>query len=79
MWLQRDFRAWNLETDAGLVTATTLLIQGADDPYGTLEQLDRIEARLAGPVARLVVPGGHSPHLDAPEQVVASDRRVRVG
>ena len=72
MWLHRDFRAWNLETDAALVTAPTLLIQGADDPYGTLEQLDRIEARLAGPVARLVVPGGHSPHLDAPEQVVAA-------
>ena len=53
----------------------TLLIQGADDPYGTLEQLDRIEARIRGPVSRLVVPGGHSPHLAAPDQVVAAVAR----
>ncbi len=70
MWLHRDFRAWNLEPEAALVTVPTLLIQGAEDPYGTLEQLDRIEARIKGPVTRLVVPGGHSPHLDAPEHVV---------
>jgi pimeloyl-ACP methyl ester carboxylesterase len=75
MWLHRDFRAWNLESDAALVRAPTLLIQGADDPYGTLAQLDRIEARIAGPVTRLVVPGGHSPHLEAPEQVVEAIAR----
>jgi pimeloyl-ACP methyl ester carboxylesterase len=75
MWLHRDFRAWNLELDATRVTVPALLIQGADDPYGTLAQLDRIEARLRGPVTRLVVPGGHSPHLDAPEQVVEAVSR----
>jgi pimeloyl-ACP methyl ester carboxylesterase len=72
MWLHRDFRFWNLEADVALVTAPTLLIQGADDPYGTLEQLDRIEASIRGPVARLVVPGGHSPHLDATDEVVTA-------
>jgi pimeloyl-ACP methyl ester carboxylesterase len=75
VWLHRDFRAWNLEADAALVTASTLVIQGADDPYGTLEQLDLIEARTAGPVTRLVVPGGHGPHLEAPEQVVEAIAR----
>jgi pimeloyl-ACP methyl ester carboxylesterase len=70
MWLDRDFRSWNLEADAALVTVPTLLIQGAADPYGTLEQLDRIEARIGGPPTRVVVPGGHSPHLDAPDQVL---------
>lgn len=71
-WLHPDFRSWNLETDAALVTAPTLLIQGADDPYGTLEQLDRIEAQLRGAVTRLVVAGGHSPHLAAPDEVLAA-------
>jgi pimeloyl-ACP methyl ester carboxylesterase len=54
------------------VTAPTLLIQGSEDPYGTLDQIDRIESRVRGPVTRLVVPGGHSPHLEAAEQVVAA-------
>lgn len=64
VWLDPAFRDWNLEAEAALVTAPTLLIQGADDPYGSLEQIDRIEARLGGPVQRLVLPGGHSPHLE---------------
>jgi pimeloyl-ACP methyl ester carboxylesterase len=71
-WLDPAFRSWSLEPDAELVTAPTLLIQGADDPYGTLDQLDRIEARAKGPVERLVLPGGHSPHLENPEAVVAA-------
>jgi pimeloyl-ACP methyl ester carboxylesterase len=70
VWLDPAFRDWSLEEDAARVRCRTLLIQGEDDPYGTLDQLDRIEARVQGPVERLVVPGGHSPHLDAPEQVL---------
>ena len=72
MWLHRNFRSWNLEADAALVAAPTLLVQGRDDPYGTLEQLDRIQARLRGPVTRVVVGGGHSPHLDASEPVLSA-------
>jgi pimeloyl-ACP methyl ester carboxylesterase len=70
VWLDPAFRDWSLEADAQDVSAPALLIQGADDPYGTLDQLDRIEARVRGPVRRLVVPGGHSPHFDEPDAVV---------
>ena len=70
MWLDPAFAAFNLESDAARVTAPTLLIQGADDPYGTLEQLDRVEARLGGPSRRVVVGGGHSPHLEAAGEVL---------
>jgi pimeloyl-ACP methyl ester carboxylesterase len=70
VWLDPAFRTWNLEAEAALVTAPTLLIQGADDPYGTLEQIDLIESRVRGPVTRFVVPGGHSPHREQPEAVV---------
>jgi pimeloyl-ACP methyl ester carboxylesterase len=70
VWLDPAFRSWSLEQHAERVTAPTLLIQGADDPYGSLEQLDRIEARVRGPVERLVLPGGHSPHLEDGPRVV---------
>ena len=34
---------------------------------GTAAQLDAIEARVAGPVERLLIRGvGHAPHLEAP-------------
>jgi pimeloyl-ACP methyl ester carboxylesterase len=72
VWLDPGFRAWTLEADAERVSAPALLIQGRDDPYGTLAQLDRIEAHVRGPVERLVVPGGHSPHLEAPDEAIAA-------
>jgi pimeloyl-ACP methyl ester carboxylesterase/RimJ/RimL family protein N-acetyltransferase len=79
IWLHPEFRSWNLEPDADLVTAPTLLIQSANDPYGTLEQLDRIERHVTGPVHRLVVRGGHSPHLEAPATVVNAVAQFAAG
>jgi pimeloyl-ACP methyl ester carboxylesterase len=64
VWLDPAFPDWSLEEEASMLTAPTLLIQGADDPYGTLAQIDRIQARARGPVQRLVLSGGHSPHLE---------------
>jgi pimeloyl-ACP methyl ester carboxylesterase len=70
VWLHPAMRDWSLEPDAAAVSAPILLIQGADDQYASLEHLDRIEARVRGPVTRLVVPGGHSPHLEQADAVV---------
>jgi pimeloyl-ACP methyl ester carboxylesterase len=72
VWLDPEFRAWNLEGEAARVRAPTLLIQGAEDPYGSLAQIDRVEARVRGPVERLVLPGGHSPHVEHEAEVVAA-------
>jgi pimeloyl-ACP methyl ester carboxylesterase len=70
VWLDPLFRHWTLEPDAERVSCPVLLVQGAEDPYGTLDQLDRIEARVRGPVRRMIVPGGHSPHREATETVL---------
>jgi pimeloyl-ACP methyl ester carboxylesterase len=72
VWLDPEFRGWNLESLLPQIDAPALLIQGADDEYGTLAQIDAVERGLSGPVARLVLPGGHSPHLDHPEDVPAA-------
>jgi pimeloyl-ACP methyl ester carboxylesterase len=70
IWLADSFRAWNIEAYLPAITCPVLLVQCADDQYGTLDQLDRIERQVAGPVERLVLPdGGHSPHLSHPEAV----------
>ena len=71
VWLDPEFARWSIEEEAGRVAAPLLLVQGADDPYGTLDQLDRIESRVTGEAERLVVPGGHSPHLEQPDAVLA--------
>jgi pimeloyl-ACP methyl ester carboxylesterase len=72
LWLDPAFAGWDLDADLALVTAPTLVIQGRDDPYGTLAQVDRIAGSVRGPVTRLVLPGGHSPHLERPDDVVTA-------
>ena len=71
VWLDPAFRTWTLDSEVAAITAPILVIQGHNDPYGTLAQVERI-CDAVGPSARsLIVPGGHSPHLDASEEVLA--------
>ena len=75
-WTHPDFRKWNLEGHLPAIDVPVLLIQEADDPYGTIAQLDAIEDGVGGPVERLMLEGsGHSPHHAHPEDVVAGIRR----
>jgi pimeloyl-ACP methyl ester carboxylesterase len=71
VWLDPAFRAWNLEEFLPAITCPLLLIQGAQDEFGTLEQNDAIARQVGGPVERLVLPNcGHSPHRDQREAVL---------
>jgi pimeloyl-ACP methyl ester carboxylesterase len=72
-WLDPAFLRWNIQEYLPRVRVPSLVIQGADDAYGTLAQVDAIERGSGGPVTRLVLPGcGHAPHRDRPEEVVAA-------
>lgn len=71
IWLSPAFRDWNIESCLPAIECPVLLIQGDADQYGTLAQLDAIEAGVSGPNHRVVVPGaGHAPHLEAPDIVL---------
>jgi pimeloyl-ACP methyl ester carboxylesterase len=75
-WLDPGFRAFDLRGDLGGIEAPILAIQGSADEYGTLGQLDAIEAGVRGRFERMVIEGaGHSPHRDRPEAVI--ERCVR--
>ena len=64
-WLRPEFLSWSIEEVVAGVSQPMLLVQGRDDQYGTLEQLERIAARAQGPVSRLVLDRcGHSPQRD---------------
>lgn len=71
VWLLPEFRDWSIEDLLGGITQPALLIQGRDDEYGTLAQLDRIERGVRGPTTRLVLDKcGHSPHRDQEAAVI---------
>ena len=72
IWLDPAFKAWNIEAELGTITCPILAIQGEDDEYGTLAQIEHIAHRLAQ-TRLLVLPRcGHSPHRDQPESVIAA-------
>ena len=61
-WLDPGFKAWNIEDAVGRWRVPALLIQGADDQYGTLAQIRAIEARSRVPVTSLILDAcRHSP------------------
>jgi pimeloyl-ACP methyl ester carboxylesterase len=71
VWLDPQFRAWNLEAWLPQVACPVLLIQGEQDEYGTLRQIDAISRQVRGPVQQLVLPNcGHSPHRDQRDAVI---------
>jgi pimeloyl-ACP methyl ester carboxylesterase len=73
VWLKPEFRHWNLESYLPEITCPVLLIQGENDEYGTLRQIDAIERQVRGPAQRLVLPAcGHSPHRDQRQQVLTA-------
>ena len=58
------------------MTCPVLLVQGVQDRYGTLAQIETIADGVAGPVERLVLdPCGHSPHRDQRASVLDAVER----
>ncbi len=71
IWLDPDFLEWNIEEYLSKITIPTLVIQGEDDEYGTMEQVDRIEAQIGGKLETCKIPDcGHSPHNAKPDETL---------
>ena len=69
-WLNPAFRSYDIRPEIASITAPLLAIQGEDDAYGTLAQIDEIAQQV--PHTRLLkLPAcGHSPQRDQSEAVV---------
>lgn len=72
VWLAPEFREWDITAVLPGISDPLLLIQGEHDQYGTLAQLDAIERDVRGPVRRVVLACGHSPHLELPAETLAA-------
>jgi pimeloyl-ACP methyl ester carboxylesterase len=77
VWLDPEFRAWDIRELLARIEVPVLAIQGVEDQYGTLAQLDEIERLAAGPVERLHLDCRHAPFVQrTPETVAAVARFV---
>ena len=64
VWLDPQFREWNIEGYLDAITCPTLVIQGEDDEYGTLAQVGAIQRRVPGTQTLILPRCGHFPHRD---------------
>ena len=76
-WLGAGFNTWNLEKYLPGVCADgpvpTLVIEGADDEYGTIAQCRAIEQGIGPQATTLFLPGcGHAPHQQMPGRILAA-------
>jgi pimeloyl-ACP methyl ester carboxylesterase len=64
VWLSPGFRSFDIREDCRHISAPVLAIQGLDDPYGTMAQIEQLEppAQLIQRVALDAC--GHSPQRD---------------
>ena len=67
IWLDPQFREWNIEECLGAISCPTLVIQGEDDEYGTVAQVEAIQRRIPETQTLILPRCGHSPHRDQPK------------
>jgi pimeloyl-ACP methyl ester carboxylesterase len=79
IWLDPAFRGWDIRDHLPAIRAPLLAVQGEDDEYGTLAQIDGIAGR-APQTRLLVLPAcGHSPHRDQPGRLIDEATRFIIG
>jgi pimeloyl-ACP methyl ester carboxylesterase len=79
-WLEPEFLSWSIASLIARVDAPMLLIQGLKDEYGTLAQLDCIQAMAKSATSRVVLADcGHAPQRDAEATVIDAIATFAVG
>ncbi len=67
-WLNPEFEKWDITDALGYIRVPVLVVQGADDEYGTLRQVEAVREECYCPVETVVLPSArHSPFRDVPE------------
>ena len=70
-WLDPEFRKWDITEELAYIRVPMLIIQGEDDQYGTLEQVETAKEACQCPVEAVILPGvRHIPHREAAEETL---------
>jgi pimeloyl-ACP methyl ester carboxylesterase len=67
-WLDPDFRRWDISEYLAYIRVPMLILQGEDDQYGTIRQIEIAQEECYCPLDVTMIPkAGHSPHREAPD------------
>ncbi len=68
VWLDPDFRKWDITEELAYVRVPILIAQGEDDRCGSMRQIEAVREECYCPVEVVLLPKArHSPQRDAPE------------
>lgn len=71
MWLAPEFRGWGIIPRLRSIKCPLLAVQGVEDEYGTMAQIDEIACSVAGPVrVEKLARCGHDPFRDQPDRML---------
>jgi pimeloyl-ACP methyl ester carboxylesterase len=70
IWLDPDFRSWNIEDYLATIRCPVLCVQGEQDEYGTRAQVEAIKAQVPQTEIAMLPECKHSPHRDQPERTL---------
>ena len=66
-WLDPGFRAWDITESLAYIRVPILIVQGENDQYGTLRQVEVAREECYCPVEVALLPNvRHAPHREAP-------------
>jgi pimeloyl-ACP methyl ester carboxylesterase len=71
-WLSPEYRHWNIEDRLPFITCPVLAIQGVDDEYASLRQIEVIADQVPGTRLLALANCGHSPHRDQEAAVLSA-------
>jgi len=72
-WLASGFKGWNVAEVIDYLRIPVLAIQGRNDQYGTLAQIEEIESRIYSPVDVAILDNcRHAPHFEQPDQTLTA-------
>lgn len=71
VWLSDEFASFDIRQDCARITCPLLALQGTDDAYGTMAQIDNIAQRVPHAATVKLAACGHSPHKDQAAVVTA--------
>jgi pimeloyl-ACP methyl ester carboxylesterase len=72
-WLDPAFRDWDITDALAHIRVPILIVQGEDDQYGTLRQVEVARQECYCPVEVAVLPKArHAPYRDAPAETLAA-------
>lgn len=67
-WLDPGFRKWDITDRLAYIRVPILIVQGEDDQYGTVKQLEIAQQECYCPVETALIKGAkHTPQREAPE------------